>query len=344
MAMWYEKFGKDQDVVLSSKACIVRNVKGYNFPNRMSDSDFDSFMEQVDGAIDKSVTGNIWSANALGSGDEEGDSLLTPESQLFGRDMSIIRNPNHKCIYYSDDAGTSIVVGSNEHLTIRSMAAGYDPSVYARADKLAVELERKLDMAYTEKYGFLTSDIRLTGTGLKMLYTVSIPAISKSNGALAALRQRVAQYHMDIYPFAEQGELADASVYIITNISTLGVGENEIISKSKMLLNDVIELERSLREKVATKNKIQSSDMYGRAYGLLRYAGVISRREAVDALNWLRIFKEYDDSGEINVSWEKINKLTQDVCWEFIPPGKRGSMDAPAIRAAKIKTILKGDD
>ena len=34
MKMWYEKEGRDEDVVLSTKACIVRNVKGYNFPYR----------------------------------------------------------------------------------------------------------------------------------------------------------------------------------------------------------------------------------------------------------------------------------------------------------------------
>jgi len=342
--MWYEKYGKDQDVVLSSKACIVRNVKGYNFSNKMTGSDFDSLLEQIDGAIDKTVTGNVWAANALGSGNDTGKSLLTPESQLFGRNMYIIRDPNHKRIYYNDDAGLSIVVGSHEHLTIRAMAAGNDPSVYNKAEKIATGLERKLEMAYSDKYGFLTSDIGVVGTGFKMIYTVAIPAISKSNEALAALRDRVSHYHWDIYPFAEQGELGNSSVYILTNISTLGVSEEEIISRGKMLLKDVVQFERTLREKVATKNKTQTSDLYGRSFGLLRYSGVISRKEAIDALGWLRIYKEYDDSGEINISWEKINKLTQDVCWEFIPAAKRGSTAASAIRASKIKSILKGDD
>ena len=31
MAEWYVNEGKDNDVVLSTKACIVRNIKGYNF-------------------------------------------------------------------------------------------------------------------------------------------------------------------------------------------------------------------------------------------------------------------------------------------------------------------------
>ncbi|MBO4425804.1 MAG: hypothetical protein J5776_02240 [Clostridiales bacterium] len=344
MSMWYEKFGKEQDVVLSTKAFIVRNIRGYNFPDKMSDSDFDSLTEQIDKAVDKTVMGNVWSPNALGSGTESGDSLLTPESQLFGMNMTLLRHPEHKRIYYNDDAGLSVVVGSGEHLTVRAMAAGYDPSIYNKAESIVVDLERKLDMAFSDRYGFLTSNLKLTGTGFKMLYTVAIPAISKSNGALTTLRQRVGQYYWDIYPFAEQGELGNSGVYIITNVSTMGVSEDEIIKRGEKLVNDIIQFERALREKVATKNKVQTSDMYGRAYGLLRYASTISRKEAIDALSWLRVFKEYDDLGEVNVSWEKINKLTQDICWEFIPTIKRNSTDAAAIRAAKIKTILKGDD
>ena len=154
--MWYEKYGKEQDVVLSTKAFIVRNIKGYNFPDKMSDSDFDSLEDKIDEAVDKTVTGNIWSANALGSGDSTDSSLLTPESQLFGINMGILRHPEHKRIYYNDDAGLSVVVGSGEHLTIRAMSAGYDPSVYSKAASIAVNLERKLDMAHSAKYGFLT--------------------------------------------------------------------------------------------------------------------------------------------------------------------------------------------
>ena len=166
MSMWYEKYGRDQDVVLSSKAFIVRNVKGYNFTKKMSEGDFGSLTEQVDAAVDKSVTGKLWSAGALSSGTEDDDSLLTPESQLFGKNMYIIKNPDHKRIYYNDDAGLSIVLGSTEHITIRAMASGNDPSVYAKAESIAVGLEKKLDMAYSDKFGFLTSDIKLTGTGL----------------------------------------------------------------------------------------------------------------------------------------------------------------------------------
>ena len=42
MSDWYLKEGKDNDVVLSTKACIVRNVKGYNFIPRLDDKECQS--------------------------------------------------------------------------------------------------------------------------------------------------------------------------------------------------------------------------------------------------------------------------------------------------------------
>ena len=55
MKMWYEKEGRDEDVVLSTKACIVRNVKGYNFPSKMDDKDASSLLKKVDSVIDRNV-------------------------------------------------------------------------------------------------------------------------------------------------------------------------------------------------------------------------------------------------------------------------------------------------
>ena len=78
------------------------------------------------------------------------------------------------------------------------MAAGHDISVYKKAEKVALDLESKLDVAFSETYGFLTSNIKLAGTGLKILYTVSLPAISKTEGGIAALTQRVSQYEWAI--------------------------------------------------------------------------------------------------------------------------------------------------
>ena len=214
-----------------------------------------------------------------------------------------------------------------------------------QAEKEAMELESMLDIAYSENYGFLTSNVRLAGTGLKILYTVALPAISKTEGGIAALTQRVGQYEWTIYPFAERGELADSNVYIIASVNTLGVTEDELLKRGEMLISDVIKAERACREEIVSSKKLQTEDIYSRAYGNLRYSALMSRSEAIIALGWLRLYKEYDDSGEVNISWNTINKLTMDILWEPAAPNRKtpGSLtNSQKIRAQGIRTILKG--
>lgn len=341
MSEWYTNEGKDNDVVLSTKAFIVRNIKGYNFMPRLDDKECQSLLETIDNAVDKDrYTGG--KASTL-----DKDTLLRlTRLQILGREASLMADPERKAFYYNDDASLSITVGSGEHLAVKAMAQGHDISVYKRAEKEATVLESRLDVAFSENYGFLTSNVRLAGTGLKILYTVSLPAISRTEGGIAALTQRVGQYEWSIYPFAERGEIADSDVYIIASVNTLGVTEDDVLKRGEMLIADVIKAERACREEIATSKKDQSADIYGRSYGTLRYAGMISRREALQALGWLRLYHDYDDTGEIKLSWNTLDKLTMDILWEPGAPSRKNSQSTASqkYRANGIRKILRGDE
>lgn len=341
MSEWYTNEGKDSDVVLSTKACIVRNIKGYNFMPRLDDKECQSLLETVDKVIDK----NIYSGGNAADFDKNTVLKLT-RLQILGREANQMANPDRKAFYYNDDVSVSIAVGSGEHLTVKAMAAGHDISVYKQAEKVALDLESKFDIAFSDTYGFLTSNVSLTGTGLKILYTVSLPAISKTEGGIAALKQRVGQYEWMIYPFAERGEISDSDVYIIASVNTLGVTEDELLKRGEMLISDVIKAERALRDEIAGNKKDQSQDVYGRSYGTLRYANLISRSEALQALGWLRLYREYDDAGDIKISWNTINKLTMDILWEPEAPSAKSSQSIASqrFRAQGIRKILKGAD
>ena len=341
MAEWYEKEGKDSDVVLSTKVCIVRNVKGYNFMPRLSDAEFRSLYELVDSVVDK----NKFDGGAATSMDKETVMRLI-KLQLLGREGSELASPNRKAVYFNEDGSCSLTVGSGEHLTVRVMTQGHDISIYKEAEKEAMNLESKLDIAYSENYGFLTSNVRLAGTGLKILYTVALPAIAKTEGGIAALRQRVGQYEWNIYPFSERGELADSCIYIIASVNTLGVTEEDVIKRGEMLISDIIKAERACRDEIAENQKAPTEDIYGRSYGILRYCGQISRTEALDALGWLRLYRDHDDMGEIKISWESINKLTMGILWEPGASAKKNQNSVAILknRAKEIRAVLKGDD
>ena len=71
MKMWYEREGTDEDVVLSTKACLVRNVKGYNFPSKMDERDAKSLLAKVDSVIDKSVFSGGLATDIVNRGEAE---------------------------------------------------------------------------------------------------------------------------------------------------------------------------------------------------------------------------------------------------------------------------------
>ena len=291
--------------------------------------------------IDRNVFSGGMATDIINSG----DAVTLMKAQISGRDGSLLFAPDRKAIYYTEDYGLSIAVGNSEHITVKAQAPGHDIGVYRKAESVAVDLEKRLDIAYSEKYGFLTSSVKMTGTGLRILYTVAIPAIAKTEGGIAALRQRVGQYEWTIYPFAEQGELNESGVYIIASVSTLGVSEEEILARGEMLISDIIKAERACREQFATKKKTQMKDLYGRAYGLMRFATLMSRREVMESICWLRLYRDYDDSHEFECTWKMLNTITQEVCWE--QQRRRNEINtqtAQKQRAERIKKILKGDD
>ena len=120
MSEWYTNDGKDNDVVLSTKACIVRNIKGYNFMPRLDDKECQSLLETIDKAIDKDVyTGG----NAADL--DKNTILKLTRLQILGREASQMANPERKAFYYNDDVSLSVAVGAGEHLTVKAMAAGH---------------------------------------------------------------------------------------------------------------------------------------------------------------------------------------------------------------------------
>ena len=85
-------------------------------------------------------------------------------------------------------------------------------------------------------------------------------------------------------------------------------------------------------------------DLYGRSYGLLRFASLMSRREAMDSICWLRIYRDYDDSREFVCTWKMLNTITQEVLWEQQRRSEINTQTSQKRRADRIRKILKGDD
>jgi len=156
---WFYKRGKDKDVVLGSKILVIRNVRDYLFPEKMTIKEGIEFKEKLWAILkEKYPKARLISSNSL-----------TAEDIAFIKDWGLVSknflsSPKNGIIILKK--GLIIVLNDENHIKIIQFL----PSLPRYEDLKAVwEIEECFDeyfeMAFSEKYGYITSSINFMGTG-----------------------------------------------------------------------------------------------------------------------------------------------------------------------------------
>jgi len=335
--MWYEKTGQDNDIVLATKAFVIRSINGIPFPSRMDDEDYAHVLALTESALKDKNLEHVKGAE------------MTPE-QLFDLiENQVLVKPSLKsyansAIYPNADRSLSVLINCGDHICIKVMKSGFDTSVVAGAEKMASDLESSLDIAYSEKYGFLNSSVNFVGTGMRIVFILSLPGVKQSN-AERALAKSIDQVDWTLKPVVEDSA---SSLYIVRSKTMLGATEKDVEEKGRMLCSAIVKFERKCRDTLANRGSTVD-DIYGRAYGTLRYGTLQTPTQALSQLSILRLYKSYDTTEEFDVPWEVLNKLESEIAFEersaeMGTKGNRNNETLARKRAEKIKSILKGDD
>ena len=338
--MWYERPGKDTDVVLSSKVTIVRNIKGFSFPSKMSDADRENAMGMI-----RQAGGNM-GFNFIRC-DEMDDTAKEDVFDQYYCKYNFLNSEQKTAFLLGKKEGLGVLLGDKEHISIVSFISGDDVvSAYKSAEEVAEKFEKEMEIAYSDKLGFLTSDIRYVGTGLSISFLVSLPGIEKTAGALAILSKRAEKYDWQIRPILQSDGNKEAGMFEIKSIATLGVSESDMVSRAQKVIADAVKLERSCRTNIYKKKTLIVEDQFYRSYALLRYARKIEATEVLNLLGWLRFGLDNIKESEVDLDWDTINMLTHKVRRDYTAVDSRGRKNAASagIRADKIRKALKKDN
>lgn len=333
---WYELSGRKSDVVLSSKALITRNLTGYKFPSKMSMEEKD----EVIGKVTEALSDRDFEKYLL-EGIAESDKSDLIDSQVLS-ERGMFESPEGKAILANQDRSLSVLIGTNEHIKIKCQASGYTDTVYRDAEDIAIELEKKLDVAFSSKYGFIGSSISSTGLGLKMIYTVAIPGIVRTGDGLSVVKQAVKSQDWNIYPFFnDKGVKSD--VYLISSTVAMGVDEKTILCTGKKLLEEIIKIEMICRENLYKNRPDILENNFYRSYGILYYSKSIDPMEALDLMGWIRLFHGNEEKTEVDISDVQINTIISRLLWEIYPMLllKEGYRSDEKYTAMRIASVLK---
>ncbi len=282
---WYDNLGPQNDVAVSTRIRLARNISGIPFPSVMNDEQRDQVNKLVKNALLESNTPFAKTLKFIQMRDiPENERFSMIERHIISREF--VSNCENKAIIISDDESVSIMLGEEDHIRIQVIKSGLDViTAYDVAEQIDAILCNLLDIAFDKKLGFLTSCPTNLGTGLRASVMLHLPLL-KSSGEMSVLSDQIGKIGFTVRGMYGEGTKAAASLYQISNQITLGITEKNAIDNLNLITMQLIEKERKLRESL---NKITAEDISMRAFGILSNARIISSSEMMKLLNELKL-------------------------------------------------------
>lgn len=273
-------------VVVSSRIRLARNLADASFPGKAGVEERRRVLDRVFpvlenlGEMREAFTRPLDELNAV-------EKKVLVERHLISREQA--GNASGSGVVINRSQSLSIMVNEEDHLRMQAMFPGLAlHPAHAALDAVDSALEEKLDFAFDETLGYLTSCPSNVGTGLRASVMVHLPGLVLSdqiNKVVAAVNK----IGLAVRGLFGEGSEAQSNLFQVSNQTTLGESESDIIDRLTKVIEQVISSEMNARMKLLEEKPDTLCDHVGRAYGILRHSRVIDTKEALTHLSMLRL-------------------------------------------------------
>jgi protein arginine kinase len=215
------------------------------------------------------------------------EKQILVERHLISRELSGTKAGAGVVI--SRDQALSVMINEEDHLRIQVLRAGFQlKKAWNAVNELDTALEDQLDYAFSPTLGYVTACPTNLGTAMRASAMMHLPALVIASQMEKVVRA-VNQLGMVVRGLFGEGSDASGSIFQISNQTTLGESEEEIIKRLGSVLNSIIEHELNAREKLIEADAGKLFDKIGRAYGILQNSHLLSSGEAMNLLSLIRL-------------------------------------------------------
>ncbi len=281
MAYWFlNNYGKD-NIAVSTRARIARNINNIPFPSVMNNDEAEKLINEIKTAVSKSNDGILKELKFINMKDvPHNERFAMAERHIISREFA--NSSRNNCLLLSADESISIMIGEEDHIRIQVLKSGFCPKeVYEIAEKIDRKLCDILPIAYDKNLGFLTECPTNLGTGLRISVMLHLPML-EAMGEVDKIRQSLNKIGFTIRGMFGEGSKPLSSFYQISNQVTLGITENDAINNLTVITNELTEREKEKRE---TLNKIGIEDRCSRSLYTLKGAKILSSNEMMKLLS-----------------------------------------------------------
>lgn len=279
---WYSKAGPYDDVIISSRVRITRNLSDFVFTHKLSEEDRDRIKFLVSDSMDK-LTGDERKLELVDV------KAISQQGKLILTERNILSEEKCDYIFMNDNGNDFCRVNETDHLKICSYKAGMD---FERAmediyfyDEI---FQKNLQFAASFDFGYLSAKICDTGTGLKFSFWCYIPALVFSNN-LDSIVSLVMEHNLSIKPVLKTEKQSDfpSALFEISTIMCQKGNEFDQMAEIQSIATIILNSERKIRAKLADNNNTIILNFVKQAYAkslssmLLLYSESLSVISAV---------------------------------------------------------------
>lgn len=286
---WMKGKGPHSDIVISSRVRIARNISDLPFPMLATASQAAEVVTRTEQTLAQlPQTEHLVGAELLHMDD------LTPLQQRVLVEKHLVSpaladESRHGAVVLSGDEAVSVMVNEEDHLRIQCLFPGLQlKEAWALASRIDDFFEERLDYAFDETLGYLTSCPTNVGTGVRASVMMHLPALVMTQ-QINRILPAVTQVGLAVRGIYGEGSEAVGSLFQISNQVTLGQSETEIVDKISSVALQLVHHEQRAREQLMHEVRVKLEDRVQRSLGVLAHARVVDSKEAMRRLSDLRL-------------------------------------------------------
>ena len=285
-ADWMANSGEGNSVVMTSRVRLARNLLGEPFPGWAKKEE----RVEVLSHIRKEVEGLPQMKGSFSHGLEDLTSVqkqVLVERHLISREQA--SRGEGSATVVNRKQTFSIMLNEEDHLRMQSIRPGLNiRDAFNKLSKLEENLAESVNFAFDGRLGYLTACPTNVGTGMRASAMLHLPGLVLADEVGQTL-QGVSRLRLAVRGFYGEGTESLGNLFQVSNQSTLGETEEEIVARLEGVIRDVEVYELNARQRLLENDPEMILDQVGRAYGVLKYSHVVSSKEALNLLSILRL-------------------------------------------------------
>ncbi|HLR09200.1 MAG TPA: protein arginine kinase [Bacillota bacterium] len=341
LSPWMREEGPDSDIVLSSRIRLARNFDNFTFPILANKEDLEhvyNFFQETFARVSFQDYKNLEFIPMSHLSAIEKQVLV--EKHLVS--PSLAEKSQYAATLIPENEQVSIMINEEDHMRIQLYFPGFQlDKALEKVFELDDWLEEKIDYAFDETKGYLTSCPTNVGTGMRASVMMHLPALALTQ-QINRMIPAINQLGLVVRGIYGEGSDALGNIFQISNQITLGKTEQDIVEDLQSVVRQLIEHERNARIRLMEQSGMRLEDRIYRSYGVLSYSRIIESKEAARCLSDVRLGIDLDIIKDVQRTiLNELVVLTQPGFLQQYAQKTLTAMERDVLRASLIRERMR---